>query len=77
MINASVIGRESSGILMLKNRRIVAWLKLFCLSIMLFTGCATMPVTPVSEPRAPLPDPGCILVYEHALTPSEIRPHQG
>jgi hypothetical protein len=46
---------------------------LFWLSALLLTSCVETTLTPASQPAAPLPEPGHVLVYDFVATPDEIR----
>ena len=47
---------------------------LFCLSALLLASCVRTTLTPASQPTAPLPGPGHVLVYDFVVTPDAINP---
>jgi len=50
---------------------------IFLLIALWLAGCVRTILTPASQPAAPLPGPGHVLVYNFVATPDEIKLHRG
>ncbi len=56
-------------------QRILRPVALWWWIVLLLAGCLRGNLTPTSQPMAPLPGPGRVLVYDRVVAPEEIVRH--